>query len=77
MGIELSIPFETCARKHDANCKDNKTEEIAGAHAALGGTPWMTLGVEIQTMDRATSVRACTWVSREMRECGLLACGNV
>ena len=35
-GIELSIPFGTCARKYDANFKDNKTEEFAGAHAALG-----------------------------------------
>jgi ADP-ribosylglycohydrolase len=43
-GIELSIPFENCARKYDANCKENKTEEFAGAHAALGGTLWTTLG---------------------------------
>jgi pimeloyl-ACP methyl ester carboxylesterase len=76
-GIELSIPFGNCARKYDPNCKDHKTEEFAGTHAALGGTPWTTLGDEIQSMDRDTSVRVWTWMSSKMRECGIRAFSNV
>lgn len=67
-----SIPFGNCATKH-ANIKSWELKQFAGSHGALGGVPWVVLGSEIETLDREASVRVWTWMSGNMRQCGISA----
>lgn len=63
--LEPSIPFGNCATRFDPRCKA-ETAEFACSHGAVGGTPWTTLGREIEDIDHAGSKQAWAWMSSRL-----------